>query len=208
MAVEILTIKTRNNPELRAIHINENNPESRQNHTTKIKQFADDTTLTMKNENDIKVDISTVEEFQEFSGLKLNRHKSEGIWMGSGKHKKGKIQDIPMKRVVKILGVFFSAENEASILEENWNTKSDNLTRSIKQWENRNPTLYGKVIPAKTLLLSQFSHILQVLALPQHILTRINTIVYRFLWKRKYNNKKSLRKLKEVCLVWTLRRAD
>ena len=79
VAVEILTIKTRNNPEIRGIHINENNPESRQNHTTKIKQFADDTTLTMKNENDIKVAISTVEEFQEFSGLKLNRHKSEGI---------------------------------------------------------------------------------------------------------------------------------
>ena len=116
----------------------------------------------MKNENDIKLAISTVEEFQEFSGLKLNRHKSEGIWMGSGKHKKGKIQDIPMKGVVKILGIFFSAESEESILEENWNTKLDNLIRSIKQWENRNPywgnrKLHGKVILAKTLLLSQFS---------------------------------------------------
>ena len=50
----------------------------------------------MKNENDIKVAIYTVEEFQELSCLKLNRHKSEGIGMGSGKHKKGKIQDIPM----------------------------------------------------------------------------------------------------------------
>ena len=115
VAVKILTIKIRNNPEIRGIQINKNNPESRQNHTTEIKLFADDTTLTMKNENDIKVAISTVEEFQEFPGLKLNRHKSEGIWMGSGKHKKGKIQDIPMKRVVKILGVFFLAENEASI---------------------------------------------------------------------------------------------
>ena len=50
----------------------------------------------MENENDIKVVIFTVEEFEEFSGLKLNRHKLEGIWMGSGKHKKGTIQDIPM----------------------------------------------------------------------------------------------------------------
>ena len=200
VAVEILAIKIRNNPEIRGIQIDENNLERRQNHTTKIKQFADDTTLTMKNENDIKVAISTVEEFQEFSGLKLNRHKSEGIWMGSGKHKKGKIQDIPMKGVVKILGIFFSAESEASLLEENWSTKLDNLIRSIKQWENRNPTLYGKVIVAKTLLLSQLSHILQVLALPQHILTRINTIIYRFLWKRKYNNKKAFEKIKRSVL--------
>ena len=164
----------------------------------------------MKNENDIKVAISTVEEFQEFSDLKLNGHKSESIWMGSGKHKKDQIQDIPMKGAVKILGVFFSAESKASILEENWNTKLDNLIRSIKQWENWNLTLYGKVIPAKTLLLSQFSHILQVLALPQHILMRINTNVHKFSWKRKHNNnnKKSLRKLKDACLVLTLRRAD
>ena len=77
----------------------------------------------MKNENAIRIAISTIEEFQEFSGLKLNRHKSESIWLGSGKHKKGQVQDIPMKGVVKILGVFFSAENEASILEVNWNTK-------------------------------------------------------------------------------------
>ena len=33
------------------------------------------------------------------------------------------IQDILMKEVVRILGFFFSAENEASILEVNWNTK-------------------------------------------------------------------------------------
>ena len=38
-----------------------------------------------------------------------------------------------MKGVVKILGIFFSVESEASILEENWNTKLDNLIRSIKQ---------------------------------------------------------------------------
>ena len=106
VAVEILALKIRNNPEIRGIQIDENNPESCQNHTTKIKQFAYDTTLTMDNENDTKVAIFTVEEFEEFSGLKLNRHTSEGIWMGSGKHENGKIQDIPMKGVVKILGVF------------------------------------------------------------------------------------------------------
>ena len=37
VAVEILAIKIRSNPEIRGIQIDENNPESRQNHTTKIK---------------------------------------------------------------------------------------------------------------------------------------------------------------------------
>ena len=102
--------------------------------------------------------------------------------------------------MIQILGIFYSAEKEASTLEDNWTSKIENLIRTIKQWENRNPTLYGKVIIAKTLLLSQFSHVLQGLALPQSVLTRINTIIYRFLWKRKYNNKRAFEKIKRNVL--------
>ena len=105
-----------------------------------------------------------------------------------------------MKGMIQILGIFYSAEKEASTLEDNWTSKIENLIRTIKQWENRNPTLYGKVSIAKTLLLSQFSHVLQVLALPQSVLTRINTIIYRFLCKRKYNNKRAFEKIKRNVL--------
>jgi len=142
----------------------------------------------------MKLAVSIVEQFQEFSGLKLNKRKWEGIWRGSRKHERGRIHDMPMKGMIQILGIFYSAEKEASTLENNWTSIIENLIRTIKQWENRNPTLYGKVIIAKTLLLSQVSHVLQVLALPQSVLIRINTIIYRSLWKRKYKTKKHLRK--------------
>ena len=142
----------------------------------------------------MKLAVSIVEQFQEFSGLKLNKRKWEGIWRGSRKHERGRIHDMPMKGMIQILGIFYSAEKEASTLENNWTSIIENLIRTIKQWENRNPTLYGKVIIAKTLLLSQVSHVLQVLALPQSVLIRINTIIYRSLWKRKYKTKEHLRK--------------
>ena len=200
IAVEILAIRIRNNPDVRGIQVNEDRNENLQTNTTKIKQFADDTTLTMNDEKDMKRAISIVEQFQEFSGLRLNKRKSEGIWMGSRKHEWGRIHDIPMKGMIQILGIFYSGEKVASTLENNWTSKIENLIRTIKQRENRNPTLYGKVIIAKTLLLSQFSHVLQVLALPQSVLTRINTIIYRFLWKRKYNNKRAFEKIKRNVL--------
>ena len=129
----------------------------------------------------MKLAVSIVEQFQEFSGLKLNKRKWEGIWRGSRKHERGRIHDMPMKGMIQILGIFYSAEKEASTLENNWTSIIENLIRTIKQWENRNPTLYGKVIIAKTLLLSQVSHVLQVLALPQSVHIRINTIIYRSL---------------------------
>ena len=142
----------------------------------------------------MKLAVFIIEQFQEFFGLKLNKRKWEGIWRGSRKHERGRIHDMPMKGMIQILGIFYSAEKEASTLENNWTSIIENLIRTIKQWENRNPTLYGKVIIAKTLLLSQVSHVLQVLALPQSVLIRINTIIYRSLWKRKYKTKKHLRK--------------
>ena len=150
----------------------------------------------------MKIAITTVEQFKDFSGLKLNRQKSEGIWMGPRKHDRGKINDIPMKERIKILGVWYSAELEASTVEANWNNKIENVLKVIKRWENRDPTLYGKVILAKSVLLSQLSHCLQVLAIPKNVLARINTIIYRFLWKRKYNNKKTFEKIKRrvLCL--------
>ena len=68
IAVEILAIRIRNNPDVRGIQVNEDRNENLQTNTTKIKQFADDTTLTMNDEKDMKLAISIVEQFQEFSG--------------------------------------------------------------------------------------------------------------------------------------------
>ena len=43
--------------------------------------------------------------------------------MGSRKHDRGKINDIPMKERIKILGVWYSAELEASAIEATGTTK-------------------------------------------------------------------------------------
>ena len=117
------------------------------------------------------------------------------------KNKQGKINDIPMtKGNLKILGIYVSAHVEASLIEDNWTNKIENILRIIKTWQLRNPTIYGKVILIKTLLLSQLSYLLQALAIPEKTLTYINTIFYRFLWKRKYNNKKAFEKIKRNVL--------
>ena len=48
-------------------------------HFIKICQLADDTTLFLKDENDIIESLRIVDEFGMFSGLKLNRSKTEGM---------------------------------------------------------------------------------------------------------------------------------
>ena len=46
-----------------------------------IKQFANDTTLTLKDEQDIKIAVMDEEKFENFSGITLNKRKSEGTWI-------------------------------------------------------------------------------------------------------------------------------
>ena len=56
-----------------------------------------------------------------------------------------------MRDTIKILGMYYSAHEEASKLEQNWKGKIENILRTIRQWENRNPSLYGKILLTKTI---------------------------------------------------------
>ena len=54
IAVEILAIKTSNSSEKEGIEMEEQAEKNSLKRTSKIKHFAYDTTLTMKNEEDVK----------------------------------------------------------------------------------------------------------------------------------------------------------
>ena len=150
----------------------------------------------MNDEIDMKLAVSIVEQFLRTVRFKIKQSQLVRHLDGLKKTWKGQNTWHTHEKN----GIFYTAEKEAFTLGDNWTSKLDNLIRTIKQWENRNPNLYRKVTVAKTLLLSQFSHDLHVLALPQSVLTRTNTIIYRFLWKRKYNNKRVFEKIKRNML--------
>ena len=101
VAVEILAKKIRNSSEIEGIKIGEHTEGNSFEQTSKIKQFADDTTLKVKNEEDVKQALDIVQAFGEFSGLHLNKQKSEGIWLGARKWDRGRVHDIPMKDTIK-----------------------------------------------------------------------------------------------------------
>ena len=60
----------------------------------KISQLADDTKLVVSSKTDIALAINEIEIFGSFSGLILNRNKTEGIWIGKLKNCKDKIRGI------------------------------------------------------------------------------------------------------------------
>jgi hypothetical protein len=67
-----------------------------QTHSIKISQSADDTTLYFNSKNDISVAMNEIEIFRSFSGLVINRNKTEGLWIGKLKHSKDKEENIKL----------------------------------------------------------------------------------------------------------------
>ena len=64
------------------------------NHSIKISQLADDTTLFLKSKNEISIALSIMERFGNLSGLRLNRKKTEGMWLGRLRHCKEQFENI------------------------------------------------------------------------------------------------------------------
>ena len=71
----------------------------------------------------------------------------------------------------------------------------------MKLWSRRNLSIYGKILIAKTFIISQFIYTMQSIGIPEDILTKINRELFAFIWKKKYNNKKAFEKVKRKILM-------
>ena len=191
LAVELLAIKIRNSA-IQGIKI----PQSDLSNSAsiKIKQFADDTTLFLHDQADMRKSLEILKIFQRFSGLKLNNDKTKALRIGTQK----KEPNLPFETVekIKILGIYFENGKLAHQIEDNWKDKFDKMNKLIKNWSKRDLSIQGKVIVIKTFLISQFVYVMQSIGLPERVLQKINTILYKFLWQKKYSNRRAFEKVK------------
>ena len=191
LAVELLAIKIRHST------IQGITPYPRDTGKTpvKIKQLADDTTLFLKDRIEMNLANDILNSFSRLSGLVLNRQKTKALRLGTQRVETG----LPFSIVseIKILGIYFRNGEMARNIEENWVGRVKNILYSIRNWNCRDLSIHGKVVVAKTFLLSQLTYPMQSIGLPTSVLRKVNTILYRFIWKRKFNNKRAFEKNKK-----------
>jgi hypothetical protein len=195
LALEILAIKIRAASNIKGIKL----PNGLCNegfNVTKILLYADDVTLFVQEKQDLKNALTLVSFFTKFSGLAMNRNKSEAMWLGSKKDSNEQFGDLKWKRCLKILGIYVRNDLCASSIEENWLPRIDKINRIIQSWYKRNLSIMGKICIVKSLLISQFTYAMQALSAPSDILKQINTIIFRFIWKKQYSNTRAFEKVK------------
>ena len=77
LAIELLALAIKNDPLIQGICVGKEE--------IKLTQYADDTTVFVKNTTSVEALLRLLEKFKKCSGLGINTHKSEALWLGSWK---------------------------------------------------------------------------------------------------------------------------
>ena len=146
LATEIMNQAIKQNKNINGITINKK--------INIISQYADDTTLILGSEEEIKYAINKVDNFCKVSGLKLNMKKCKGLWLGNLKQRGNIVcQGIEFSSTsLKCLGEFFGYQKR-NMNEQDWMKRVEKIKCKIDFWKQRHLTLPGKITVINTLLL-------------------------------------------------------
>ena len=198
LVAEVMSIKLRGTTNIKGINFENLNIS-----IPKILQYADDTTLILNDEYELETALDIVDKFGKLCGLKLNRNKSSVLAIGGYKrnyHSQSEVKWIKEDEYIKITGIFFNSNIEASKIDLNWKTQIESMIKTINRWSQRELSLYGKVIVCKTHILSKINYIIQSLAIPRCVLEKIDALIFKFLWQKRFSEKKAFEKIKRSVL--------
>ena len=120
--------------------------------------------------------FSLLEQFGGFSGLKINKSKTKGLWRGSWKIRSGKDESfgIPWpKQYVSTLRVVFAYERRVGD-KINFDERLDKLKKVLNLCSGRHLTILGRISIVKTLALSKLVYNCSVLEIPVNFAKKVN----------------------------------
>ena len=191
LVVEVLSLNLKQNTDIKGIKIPLNSNET---YESLISQYADDLSLMLENEESILPSLNTVKKFSDVVGLKLNLDKTEGLWLGSEKHRQKNCHLFELKwpeEPIRALGIYVG-HNKDQCYHLNWTKKLELIKEVADIWSLRKLTLIGKIYIIKSELLSKIIYTATILPIPEGLVTKVNKIFYKFIWG---NSEKVQRKI-------------
>ena len=153
-----------------------------ENKEIKLTAFADDLTTFLQGIQSFERLSITIDRFGICSGLKLNTEKTEVLWLGKYHDNPPHVNIEKIDKPMKILGVFFTYDWRKR-QELNFEEILKSLSKSMKRWEWRNLTLYGKIQVVKTFVIPKFMFRASLISLTKNIIKLVDSTIYSFIWK-------------------------
>jgi hypothetical protein len=186
MVVELLANKIRKCEDIKGIKIG----------TTEIKvvQMADDTTAFLEDIDSLANTLKILTQFELYAGLKLNKTKTEAMWLGKNINSKNTPLGVKWVKEVHALGIFFSYDSD-SVVQKNVMDRAKEFKRILDMWSQRDLSLIGKITILKSLAFSKIIYQCGMMTTTDTFCDLITDIAYGFLW----NNKKD--KIKRLTII-------
>ena len=177
LCAEILATAIRNDKSIQGINIH--------NKEFKLSQYADDTTAFVFNLKSATNLFQLLSNFQECSGLEINKSKTEGLWLGANRNNTTEPLGIAWpSNSVLALGIHFSHDDDVAY-QKNFEQKLNSMKSLLNLWYPRNLTLYGRITILKSLAISKLVYNTSVLTFPSKFITMVNQAITQFVWNKK-----------------------
>ncbi len=163
---------------------------------SKVGAFADDVGLAVKKDSDTLTEIfNEYALFSRLSGIELNVDKTEILQMNVNSNiipftpevMRVDNVDIRTSESIKICGIVFS-NNESIAYKGNISDKIKKLEQQLIRWLPRGLSVEGKLLIVKTFGISQLIYSLQICDINEREIKNIESIIFRFLWNKKWSN--------------------
>ena len=182
LAVELLGLGLRQNKGIQGIMIN--------GEEIKSGQFADDLwTSILATDDNVRNTLVEIDQFSDFSGLKLNMDKTAAIRIGSLRNSDAKFyterQLFWSPNAIKILGIYVTP-NPVESYERNFSDLLPTVEHICQTWMSRNLSWMGKITIVNTLINPLFYHKLIALpAPPPSFFKLFQKVITNFIWNHK-----------------------
>ena len=176
LVLETLAIHIRNDECIKGINV--------YGHEIKLIIFADDLTIFLKDSASIHCLLAKLELFGQYSGLNVNRGKTEVMKLGTPEISAEELKIDEIKKVVKILGIHFTYDQTLSD-KLNFHTIIKSIRKSINSWNWRGLTLLGKIQIIKSFAIPKILYRLSLVSTNKTFVKEVNQVLYNFVWKGK-----------------------
>ena len=178
MVAELLANRIRKDPNIKGIEIGSTE--------IKVVQMADDTTAFVQDIKSLENIMDLLSAFEMYAGLRLNKTKTEAMWIGKNVHNTTTPLDIKWVKQVHALGIFFSYDTD-SVVQKNFMDRAKEYKRILDMWSQRDLSLIGKITILKSLAFTKITYQCGVLVPPPKYIELISDIAYSFVWQNKPN---------------------
>ncbi len=147
----------------------------------KLLQYAD-MTGCLSDQDSARRFLKQVTHFGYFSGLILNKDKTEGMWLGSLCNSESCPFGISWPREpLRVLGVYISYDDRSCDIL-NFETRLGKCKCILKSWQGRNITMIGRIQIVKTFIVSQFLYVCSAVEIPECYIKKVNFMISDFIW--------------------------